>query len=409
MPYPTLESLPDSVKSIPTSAQEIWRNAFNSAAKANPGDEEKQNKIAWGAVKNAGWVKDTEGNWKKEAGKKDLTKKEIDIEIFSAGTWNDDEYSEKDIDSIVTNFGALKDRVKPTVKLGHSGKWKDGMPALGWVKELKREGIKLIAKLGDVPDIVYRAIKNGLYKRVSAEMFWNYRCDGKTFNRVLGGIALLGTDLPAVDNLEDLEAYLSGFNGDFDRYLIYSAEVINGEIQIYEEGLEKMDAEEKKKYEIQIQAEKEKREKAEEDLKKFEKEKTAKDKADAAATEKSESESFKAYCEELVKAGKMTPAARDFIMKDDGHLYTKDKGISIPVETFKKLNFAKILLEGEKGEEGKKEEFENVQMEIDSMVKKFMVDHKDVGYSQAMESVMADNPELAKSYMDDVNVDKETK
>ena len=61
MPYPTKESLPDAVKdNLPSEAQEIWRNAFNSADKQFPGDEEKADKVAWSAVKNAGWIKDGE-------------------------------------------------------------------------------------------------------------------------------------------------------------------------------------------------------------------------------------------------------------------------------------------------------------------------------------------------------------
>ena len=404
MPYPTLDSLPDGVKnSLPKDAQEIWRNAFNSGLEQVKGDEEKANKIAWGAVKNAGWSKDAEGNWKKSSARSD-----VDIEIFSVGNWNGDEYTEAHLDEIVKNFDTLKDRVKPPVKLGHKGKWKDGLPALGWVTGLKREGIKLIAKLGQVPDIVYRAIKGGLYKRVSSEIFWNYRCDGKTFGRVLGGIALLGADFPAVDNLEDLEAYMSGWNGDFDRYMVYSAEVENGVLKIYEYKEDHdMGDQEKKEFEAKIKAETEAKVKAEESLEKFKREEAKRVKKADEDTAKSEAENFKKYCEELVKAGKMTPAARDFIMKEESHLYTKDSGISIPVETFKKLNFAKILLEGEKAKEGDKEEFSAAQEEIDATVKKYMADHKDVGYQEAMSSVMAENPDLAKTYMGDVNVDKE--
>jgi len=65
MPYPTLDSLPDGVKVLPTSAQEIWRNAANSSLAKTPGDDEMAAKIGWGAVKNAGWAKDAEGKWAK--------------------------------------------------------------------------------------------------------------------------------------------------------------------------------------------------------------------------------------------------------------------------------------------------------------------------------------------------------
>lgn len=55
MPYSGLASLPPAVKKLPEKAQKIWMNAFNSAYKQHDGDEEKAFKIAWGAVKNAGY------------------------------------------------------------------------------------------------------------------------------------------------------------------------------------------------------------------------------------------------------------------------------------------------------------------------------------------------------------------
>lgn len=55
MPYSGLDSLPPAVKKLPEKAQKIWLNAFNSAYKQHDGDEEKAFKIAWGAVKNAGY------------------------------------------------------------------------------------------------------------------------------------------------------------------------------------------------------------------------------------------------------------------------------------------------------------------------------------------------------------------
>src|SRR3990167_5734209 len=39
MPYPTLDSLPDGVKTMPSHAQNIWQSAFNSAYEQCDGDE----------------------------------------------------------------------------------------------------------------------------------------------------------------------------------------------------------------------------------------------------------------------------------------------------------------------------------------------------------------------------------
>ncbi|MBS2004057.1 MAG: ChaB family protein [Cyanobacteria bacterium SZAS LIN-5] len=54
MPYVSIEDLPDPVKnSLPLHAQEIFKEAFNSAYHdhENDVDEVRAFKIAWGAVK----------------------------------------------------------------------------------------------------------------------------------------------------------------------------------------------------------------------------------------------------------------------------------------------------------------------------------------------------------------------
>lgn len=65
MPYQNNSQLPEGVKnSLPAEAQTIWRNAFNSAIGQGKSEEDAV-KIAWGAVKSAGWSKDAQGNWVK--------------------------------------------------------------------------------------------------------------------------------------------------------------------------------------------------------------------------------------------------------------------------------------------------------------------------------------------------------
>jgi cation transport regulator len=53
MPYSSIQDLPDPVKhSLPKHAQEIFKEAFNSAFHEYEGfDESRAFKIAWGAVK----------------------------------------------------------------------------------------------------------------------------------------------------------------------------------------------------------------------------------------------------------------------------------------------------------------------------------------------------------------------
>jgi cation transport regulator len=65
-PYSNNDQLPPSVKdALPIHAQDIFRNAFNSAY-ASGKSEEVCFKIAWAAVKNAGYKKNKDGKWVKE-------------------------------------------------------------------------------------------------------------------------------------------------------------------------------------------------------------------------------------------------------------------------------------------------------------------------------------------------------
>lgn len=72
MPYSQITQLPDSVKdSLPKHAQEIYKEAYNSAwseyqdPEKRKGDnslEETANKVAWSAVKNS-YHKNDSGKW----------------------------------------------------------------------------------------------------------------------------------------------------------------------------------------------------------------------------------------------------------------------------------------------------------------------------------------------------------
>lgn len=73
MPYRTINKLPDNVQGVlPKHAQEIYKEAFNSALEqyASPQDrqddesrEETAHKVAWSAVKKAGYNKGDDDKW----------------------------------------------------------------------------------------------------------------------------------------------------------------------------------------------------------------------------------------------------------------------------------------------------------------------------------------------------------
>ena len=66
MPYATNADIPEGAKVLPSAAQSIWRNTFNSVD-SKGGSEESSIKQAWGAVKNAGYSKKEDGKWVKKS------------------------------------------------------------------------------------------------------------------------------------------------------------------------------------------------------------------------------------------------------------------------------------------------------------------------------------------------------
>ena len=62
MPYDSKKDLPEAVKdSLPSHAQEIFKEAFNSASKEYD-EEETAFKVAWSAVKKK-YEKNDDGDW----------------------------------------------------------------------------------------------------------------------------------------------------------------------------------------------------------------------------------------------------------------------------------------------------------------------------------------------------------
>lgn len=135
------------------------------------------------------------------------------VEIFAAGEWNGDKYSEEDLDKIVNSFQDTKTILKPYLKLGHSKKQellnKDELPAAGFIDKVYRSGKKLLADFVNIPSKIFELIKNKAYNRVSSEIFVNFKSEGKTYPYALKAVALLGGETPAVHTLNDILALYS--------------------------------------------------------------------------------------------------------------------------------------------------------------------------------------------------------
>ena len=63
MPYDTRSDLPDSVRdNLPAHAQDIYKEAFNSAWDEYGHDESRAHRVAWGGVKQR-YHKNESGDW----------------------------------------------------------------------------------------------------------------------------------------------------------------------------------------------------------------------------------------------------------------------------------------------------------------------------------------------------------
>lgn len=169
-----------------------------------------------------------------------MAKKNKDLEtfdikervIFSAGTHNGDMYTEADIAEIARAFEECKGMLRPPLKLGHSedqGIWEmEGLPAIGWIDNVKKVGSDLVADFIKVPKVIYELITAGAYRTVSAEIYWNFVCGDKKYPYALKALALLGADIPAVKSVSDI---LSLYKA---KYAMQYAEMEGFEVKTYE-------------------------------------------------------------------------------------------------------------------------------------------------------------------------------
>jgi cation transport regulator ChaB/phage I-like protein len=221
MPYANISDLPAQFGKLPDGAKEIAMNVINSALERGA-SEESAFKQSWGAIKKS-YKQDDEGNWVKM---EELETVDLDsVEILGVGTWvgtgGTKTYKKNDLDDIVKAFNILTGDAKlnyePPVKLGHDDHQKilqkDGYPAAGWVRSLKRVGDKLVASLGDVPKKIGDIIKAGGYKKVSSEIYHDYEQGKHKFPLALRAVALLGGDIPAVKTIADIKAQYSEEDG----------------------------------------------------------------------------------------------------------------------------------------------------------------------------------------------------
>lgn len=253
MPY-TADSLPEAVKQLPEHARDIWMEAFNAAYEQYDGDEETCNRVAWAAVRQKYEQRD-DGAWtrKDENADGDDELETVDIpgvEILAVGKWRGSQerkYTTETLANIAKSFKALLSdgelNYEPPLKLGHDERQKliqeSGLPSIGWVSALKVKGDKLIADFKGVPKRLAEVIKAGGYKKVSSELYFDYRIGGKAWPAVLKAVSLLGADVPAVKTIADIRAMYD--ENETPEVVVYMAEEANAEAISLDDLMAEMD------------------------------------------------------------------------------------------------------------------------------------------------------------------------
>lgn len=138
-----------------------------------------------------------------------MTGKLQNVEIFSVGKWRGSRTVEATpalLDQIVSNFKDVNSvpGYGVPIKLGHNARI--GEPAYGWMTDVARVGDTLVADFADVPPEIVDAISKRRYNSVSIELYPLVSMAEKKFENVLGGVALLGAEWPAVKGLKPLSA-----------------------------------------------------------------------------------------------------------------------------------------------------------------------------------------------------------
>jgi hypothetical protein len=307
-----------------------------------------------------------------------------DVEILSVGKWNGDEYTEQDLDDMVEAHSLLRNEIKPYLKLGHDGKQvllqKDGLPAAGWVVNLKRSGRKLVADFKGIPKKIKELIDKKAYGRFSSEIYWDLKIDQKKYRRVLKAVALLGADTPAVLNLDDFIALYTEDKIEYGQLKTYHEEVKNMDEKIYSIMEGKV-----KDYELKIAEQdktivqhKESISNLESQIKKLTLDIEAKE-------QETKEKEIKLFIDEQVKEIKILPsqvekytvlARKDFtsvqeLMKD------MPKLISTETESYQTSKPEKVKKYSEMNDIEKDE----IQ---DKKTKEYIIEHKDVKYKDAL-------------------------
>ncbi len=193
MPYSTNADIPASVRNVlPEKAQTIWRKAFNAALEKGY-SEERCARIAWAAVKNAGYRK-TDGQWRRTAmmiylsdaeghqvtykPTQDGTYMVHGLPLIQVGTWNDKEFNREDLQQMAVNFATMQQEEAFEAGLWPKHNWdhqgnvvaQDADEVLGWYRRLYVDDDVLKGDVEVFEEQTARDMERGKLRYISAEI-----------------------------------------------------------------------------------------------------------------------------------------------------------------------------------------------------------------------------------------------
>lgn len=196
------------VEGAPKSVNSILESAYAEALKKYPGNKAKASKIAWAAVKTAGWMKGKDGKWMKKKLDNASEGKPVVIDAFKPGDYPQLAAfgGEAAAAQIVKDVAATYDPKlhEAPVILGHVSDYpvKSAIPSFGWVGKVIETGGHLKLQLSQFHDEAKKLIQEGLFKKVSASFYTPSDPANPTPGKWhLHHLALLGGQPPAVKGL----------------------------------------------------------------------------------------------------------------------------------------------------------------------------------------------------------------
>ena len=342
-----------------------------------------------------------------------------DVDLFMGGTPSTMEYTEEDITQMVSDYNELSEEIKPPVFLGHTRRL--GWPAVGTVKNLKQQGMKIIGDLKKVPMKIAKYINSGGYFRGSAEIQPTYHSEaGKDYKDVFYGFGILGQDVPVLKLMRDLPipVYSEGpetqvyqfavtaktitTHGGEEAMTEKSKSIVEVEAKVYAELVEdqkKVKGLEDQQAKINEYAEVIKTQKTEKEGL----EKKVKDFSEEIAGIRADSTKAKidAKIDVLKKAGDIEPAAerkiRDFAeSQDDSKLFAEgEEGSQLDryLSQLEKPDGKKATVYSEKSTKGKeRKEFSEDDSDLDKRAKVY-AEKNGVPYDDALSEVYTESDE----------------